>query len=122
MPIIDADTHVVETEHTWDFMEEKEQAFRPTVLVPKDGPTFLGGLCGHVQEFWYMEGRAFEKRSDFLGKEMSEGAKEVSDIQARLAHMDELSVDVQVLFPTLFLRPLTRQPKVEVALCRSYNR
>jgi predicted TIM-barrel fold metal-dependent hydrolase len=36
--------------------------------------------------------------------------------------MDELQVDVQVLYPTVFLRPFTTKPEVELALCRSYNR
>jgi predicted TIM-barrel fold metal-dependent hydrolase len=46
----------------------------------------------------------------------------MSDIALRLAHMDELGVDTQVLYPTLFLRPLTRRPETELALCRAYNR
>jgi predicted TIM-barrel fold metal-dependent hydrolase len=46
----------------------------------------------------------------------------MANTAARIKHMDELEVDVQVLFPSLFLRPLTRKPDVEVALCRSYNR
>jgi len=29
MPIIDADAHVIETDRTWDFMEEAERGFRP---------------------------------------------------------------------------------------------
>jgi predicted TIM-barrel fold metal-dependent hydrolase len=36
--------------------------------------------------------------------------------------MDELRVDVQVLYPTLFLHALTNRPEVELALCKSYNR
>jgi predicted TIM-barrel fold metal-dependent hydrolase len=36
--------------------------------------------------------------------------------------MDELGVDVQVLYPSVFLRPLTIRAEVELALCRSYNR
>jgi predicted TIM-barrel fold metal-dependent hydrolase len=36
--------------------------------------------------------------------------------------MDEIGTDVQVLYPTLFLRPITERPDVELALCRSYNR
>jgi predicted TIM-barrel fold metal-dependent hydrolase len=44
------------------------------------------------------------------------------EIEARLRHMDELGVDVQVLYPTVFLTPLTTRPEVELALCRSYNR
>jgi predicted TIM-barrel fold metal-dependent hydrolase len=44
------------------------------------------------------------------------------DVTARLAHMDELGVDIQVLYPTLFLRPLSARPEVDHALSRSYNR
>jgi predicted TIM-barrel fold metal-dependent hydrolase len=36
--------------------------------------------------------------------------------------MDELGTDVQVIFPTIFLRPLTTKPRVELLLSRSYNR
>ena len=36
--------------------------------------------------------------------------------------MDQLGVDVQVIYPTIFLRPLTNKPAVDRALCRSYNR
>ena len=41
---------------------------------------------------------------------------------SRLKHMDELGVDVQVIFPTMFIIPLTARPEIELALCRSYNR
>jgi predicted TIM-barrel fold metal-dependent hydrolase len=36
--------------------------------------------------------------------------------------MDELAVDVQVLYPTFCLRPFTRRPELELAVARSYNR
>lgn len=125
MAIIDADAHVLETERTWEFMASSEQEFRPLVVVPKEGEvTSGGGVLGRrmVQEFWIIEGRALQKRSDFRAQEVSEEAAEMADIQARLAHMDELGVDVHVLYPTVFLRPLTNRPEVEIALCRSYNR
>jgi predicted TIM-barrel fold metal-dependent hydrolase len=35
--------------------------------------------------------------------------------------MDQLDIDVQVLYPSLFLRPLTARAEVENAICRSYN-
>jgi predicted TIM-barrel fold metal-dependent hydrolase len=46
----------------------------------------------------------------------------MADVAARLRHMDELEIDVQVLYPSLFLRPLTHRTDTEIALCRSYNR
>jgi predicted TIM-barrel fold metal-dependent hydrolase len=36
--------------------------------------------------------------------------------------MDELRVDVQILYPTLFLHAFTARPEIDVALCKSYNR
>jgi hypothetical protein len=36
--------------------------------------------------------------------------------------MDDLGVDVQVLYPSLFLRTMTPLPHVDATLCRSYNR
>ena len=36
--------------------------------------------------------------------------------------MDELQVDVQILFPTLMLRPIADNVRLESVLCRSYNR
>ena len=112
MAVIDADAHVVETERTWEYMEEVESPFKPEVVVPK---------AGGDREYWLIEGRAFAKNTN-IGKDTPDEAREVSNITTRLAHMDALAVDVHVLYPTIFLRPLTRRPEAEVALCRSYNR
>ena len=112
MAVIDSDAHVVETERTWEFMEEDEAAFKPEVVVPK---------AGGDREYWLVEGRAFAKNRN-IGLDTPDEAREASDIAARLAHMDELGVDVHILYPTIFLRPLTRRPEAEVALCRSFNR
>jgi len=46
--VIDADTHVIETEHTWDFLDPSERQFRPVVITPKGE----GG-----REFWYIDGK-----------------------------------------------------------------
>ena len=112
MAVIDSDAHVVETERTWEFMEDFESSFKPEVVVPK---------AGGDREYWMVEGRTFAKNSN-IGKDTPDEAREMSDIDSRLAHMDELGVDVHVLYPTIFLRPLTRRPDTEGALCKSYNR
>ena len=89
-----------------------QAAFRPEVVVPKAG----GG-----REYWMVEGRTFAKNSN-IGLDTPDEAREMSDIDARVAHMDELGVDTHVLYPTIFLRPLTRRQDAEVALCKGYNR
>ena len=40
---------------------------------------------------------------------------------ARLKDMDAGGVDVQVIFPTIFLEPLSEDPRFEAALMKSYN-
>jgi hypothetical protein len=102
MAVIDADAHVVETERTWEYMEEAESPFKPEVVVAK---------AGGDREYWLIEGRAFAKNTN-IGKDTPDEAREVSDIATRLAHMDELGVDVHMLYPSTFLRPLTRRPGV----------
>ena len=46
----------------------------------------------------------------------------LTDPLLRIKDMDRLNVDIQVVFPTLFLVYLTDDVELEVALCRAYNR
>jgi predicted TIM-barrel fold metal-dependent hydrolase len=67
-----------------------------------------------------VDGRVFSRGVN-VNRELSEAVREMQDIGGRLKHMDELNIDVQVLYPSLFLRPLTSKAEVEAAICRSYN-
>src|ERR1041384_5895087 len=50
MAIIDADAHVLESEHTWDYMLDSEREFRPKIIAtPNDADS--GG------ESWLGDGR-----------------------------------------------------------------
>lgn len=120
MPTIDADAHVIETPHTWSYMRPEEDDFRPQIFVrdTRDGAPDRPNMR---KEFWVIEGRLQSKGSN-VGKDVSPEASTMADITARLTHMDEIGVDVQVLFPSLCLRPLTREHDLEFALARSYNR
>jgi uncharacterized protein len=46
----------------------------------------------------------------------------MTDIPGRLRDMDKLGVDVQVVFPTLFLIYITDDVALDVAMARAYNR
>ncbi|HLG69954.1 MAG TPA: amidohydrolase family protein [Chloroflexota bacterium] len=111
--IIDADTHVIETERTWDFMEGADRKYVPQPIKVERN--------GRQQEFWLLDDRLTPRRQN-IGADTSEAAREMLDLEGRISHMDQLGVDVQVLFPTMFLRPATTKPEVELALCRAYNR
>ena len=110
MGVIDADAHVIETERTWSFMLEEDRRFAPELLVStKNGV-----------EYWRIEERVFANSN--LGLNVPEDARDLTDVNSRLVHMDSLGIDIQVLYPSLFLRPLTARAELELALCRGYNR
>ncbi len=114
MLTIDADAHVIECEKTWDYLEGEERRYRPVALTV-DMP------AGKPRSFWFIGGRMIGGR-DNIGKDTSRESREMANIDSRLKHMDEIGTAVQVLYPTLFLRPVTDDPRIELALCRSYNR
>lgn len=106
---IDADTHVVECEHTWDFFEPSEAQFKPVI---DDG-------------YWKWE----ERCKRWPGPATSHwidvfpaGSVDLSDPSARVRYMDDLGVDVQVLFPTFWLADRVTNVVREAAMARSYNR
>ena len=114
MPRIDSDAHVIESERTWEYMVGKDAEYRPYTVARE-------GADGKDGRFWVIDGRLFPRGGN-EGQEMSAESREMREIKARIRHMDELEVDVQVLFPSLFLRPLASRPEAEAAICRGYNR
>lgn len=114
MGTIDADAHVVETERTWEYAEGPEKQYIPVTVQVKQPD-------GSLEDHWLVDGRLHPRRRN-IGLDTTEATREMADIKARLAHMDALGVEVHVLYPSIFLRPLTRKPEVELALHRSYNR
>lgn len=121
MATIDADAHVLETPRTWEFMDEEHKKHTPMIVTQQTGETVYGASGNVVREYWVVDGRIHSKQVN-MGLDTSVESREMSDVQARLDHMKELEIDVQVLYPTLFLRPMTTNAEVEFALCKSYNR
>lgn len=129
MPVIDADSHVDETEATWKFMSESEQRYRPTTVCPPDiHPIHVKGGNGR---FWNIDGQLKLRRyrDDPNTGEVfqetggtTEATRELIDAPARLRHMDAIGVDIQVMYPTLFLEGITLKPEVERAVTNAYNR
>jgi hypothetical protein len=125
--VIDADAHVVENERVWDYLEAGDEKYCPTLVAEPDHPE---------RQHWVLDGEDLgpkfpspnEKQSEEhvkrFGREVGTPvqARELSDVTQRLRHMDALGIDVQVLYNSLWLRPLTRRPEVEIALCWSWNR
>ncbi|HEX9452800.1 MAG TPA: amidohydrolase family protein, partial [Candidatus Binatia bacterium] len=112
MKVIDADAHVIENESTWDYMLESERAFKPKVV----------GATGAKDPFdyWFVDGRVIPRNN--VGRDLPVASREMSDLSARIQHMDELGIDCQVIYPTFFITPVSRRPDIDLAVSRSYNR
>lgn len=125
--VIDADAHVIETERTWDYLAPADAKYRPVLSPPPgenpaEGGWMVNGVLGpaFIRRF---TDEQIKKMSATAGRNMNtrKELREMTDIPGRLAHMDELGIDVQVLFPTMWLTSLTEDAKAEAALARSYN-
>ena len=121
MTTIDSDAHVLETTRTWDFLAEHEARYRPMIVAQIEGGQDTGLQGNAISQYWVVDGRLHDKERN-LDTTTSVESRELRDVAARVKHMDELNIDVQVLYPTLFIRPYTSKADVEYALCRSYNR
>lgn len=124
MPVIDADCHVIEADHTWGYLDPADEHLRPQHYDSPDEPN---------EAFWLIDGqphrRPFgavargtksEDQSGFARTTMA--TRTLGDVDARLAHMDELGVDVQVLYPTIYLTQISQKPEIDLAFAKSYNR
>jgi predicted TIM-barrel fold metal-dependent hydrolase len=124
MPVIDADCHVIEADQTWAYLDAADEHFRPQ---PYQSPTEPD------EAFWLIDGepkrRPFgasargtksEDQSGFARTTLA--TRTLGDVEARLAHMDELGVDIQVLYPTIYLTQISQKPEIDLAFAKSYNR
>ena len=128
--IIDADAHVIETEQTWSYMEGAEKKFRPT-LMPE-----AGNANGPSREMWVLDGERLGSKFPAADEEQAaahfkkfgravetpQESREMADVSLRLAHMDKLGIDIQVLHNSFFITPSTDRPDLEIALTGSWNR
>ena len=121
MPTVDADTHVIETDITWSYMQGEDEQLRPRALAMPD----TDEDTKRRSEFWFFDSNMETKRAFPPGNTTLTPADtaEMRDLPARLRHMDELGTDIHVLYPTVLLgmAQLSRA-QTQVAMCRAYNR
>ncbi len=118
MQIIDADTHLDETEATWEYMREEDLQYKPTTAYPAKLDPSRPPI-----RYWMIDGQRHLRftRDDKRTRTTVE-TRELLDVPARLRAMDEMGTHVQVIFPSLFIVEVSRRPEVSLALRRSYNR
>jgi len=127
---VDADAHVEECEETWDYLDEEFRPRRPVAVTLDHAPT-----RGNLNAFWLIDDNVLPRpagrgasvfatpASCALGqnKSFSRESQELRDAGARLQDMDRWGIDIQVIFPTVFLVAPSEDPRFEAALYRSYN-
>ena len=122
MAVIDSDAHVLETPESWRFMEGEDRKFVPGIFTQTFGHTLQANdLKATQSNYWMVGNRTFSKDRN-VGTEMSRAIRGMEDIPGRLAHMDELGIDIQILYPTIYLRPVSDDIPTELALAKGYNR
>lgn len=110
--VIDADAHVIETDRTWQFLDEEDQKYAPVLVEQGNGEA--------SKRYWLIDGKVRDRdsnASDLFPRE----SRELINVAARLRHMDIMGIDIQVLYPSI-LQAYTDRPEVELAFCKSYNR
>jgi predicted TIM-barrel fold metal-dependent hydrolase len=121
--MIDADTHVDESESTWQALEGTpyEKYIPVTTTMPPDEAKRAGFNQVNMR-CWVVEGR-LQNRA--LRDEINHPLRvyrELEDVAGRVSHMDRMGVDAQVIFPTFFIRYNTSNAEAEWALTSTYNR
>ncbi len=128
MKIIDVDAHVVEPAACWDYLSESDQKFRPAQLRKEVGATIQTHFSGpSTREYWVIDNKLYGKHdaamiAQYSNGEMTEGSITLDDVPARLKHLDQQQVDVQMQFSSLFLNIRCERPDAELALTRAWNR
>lgn len=130
MTVIDADAHVLEALET----------FGDQYLDPAYWPRRPQAATSGQRDYWHIDGHLFPR---YLGRgchiigtptggggvkthlgrrvEGAHASNQLRDPAARVREMLEEEIDLQVIYPTLFLLPLTADPAFGAALCRAYN-
>lgn len=109
MGYVDADAHVFECRETWSHFDPGERHYAPAADV----------AVWQVEDFTVFL-TDFARTGDYLI--YPEGAQTLRDVPARVAHMDEMQVDVQVCFSSFWLLHDLHDPVREAAMHRSWNR
>jgi len=130
--VIDADTHVIESEAVWEFMDKEMYDRRPILLkAPSDT------LYEASNAFWLIDGQIFPKAAgkgscrlsspseqdrQSSRRDIDLGVRQLTDPKARVRALDERGADAEVIYSTLWGVYLTDDVELDVALCRAYNR
>ncbi|MDA1036172.1 MAG: amidohydrolase family protein [Chloroflexi bacterium] len=119
--IIDADTHVDESDATWSSIAGVDAEYAP-VGISLGADNDRSGTTPFGSRAWLVEGKQHPRATRDDAHHPSLEKRQLDDVQGRLADMDRMGVDKQVIFPTFFIRYGTTDPQAEAAVAHGYNR
>lgn len=105
MGFIDVDTHVLENESTWEYLDPSDRDYKPSTMEFVQNH---GQLEGIPQRYWiagdtYTRRHPGDARAKGVGREFSPAVTFLDDPAVRVADMDMLGTDLQVLISTFFV-------------------
>ena len=134
--VFDADAHGSISPGMWEDLPESYRARRPRPVTIHDDSGLANYNAG-----WLIEGSLephalgpgaqqantpknvlAEFGADVKRERCSIGSMTLSEPEARLADMDRMGLDAQMLFPSTLYAHMTADPGFEAALFRAYNR
>jgi predicted TIM-barrel fold metal-dependent hydrolase len=116
--VIDSDTHVDETDATWDFVQADLEPHKPYTGFPKNQDPNRP-----LTRYWMIDGQRKPRHTrDDAKSGTTVETRELIDVDKRLRDMDRLGVSVQVIYPTLLLVEPAQSAEAELAITGSYNR
>ena len=122
MRVIDCDAHVEESVQTWQNLVPEFHLLRPIpVVFPEDtcfGSHNAAWVIDYKLRFFAASPTSMKRASE---KDVPIEVQEMRDVSRRLAYMDEMGIDRQVVFPSIWLGCLAENVELEAALARSYN-
>ncbi len=96
-------------------MDPADRQFRPQAATTTHPD-------GREQKLWLTQGHSVPRGGVGPTPQISQAMREMRDIPARVKHMDQLGIDLQIVFPTFFLQPFTQHGEIERAVTLGYNR
>ena len=122
MRVIDCDAHVEESVETWQYLDPEFYLLRPIPVVFPEDTCFGSHNAAWVIDYklrFFAANPTLMKRAH--EKDVPIPVQEMRDVKQRLSYMDELGIDTQVVFPSIWLGCLAENVELEAALARSYN-
>ena len=120
--VIDSDAHVEECVDTWSYLDPAFYLLRPIPVEFPEDTCFGERNAARVIDYklrHFAATPAISKQSREKG--VSIAVQEMKDVSQRLACMDELGIDQQVVFPSAWLGCLAENVELEAGLAHSYN-